>query len=231
MRPWVRLWDLWSGPFRETLSATMDTTLRDTLFTVCRRLREEYPWQPLSVTRAWNAADAPLDDPRWTASPFAWDLLARFQPELACMTAWLARSRPCLRWLRTRNPPCPWTIDVLFNCMDRFLPKELVECVWKYVSHLFSELAIEENMAIARRHPATPAQRLYLEQEGMHKVEDNALLLCVLYGTMEDIAVVAHAIEVRESRLWEEQVETRAECNDLIDKYIARLFPRNSAFR
>lgn len=103
-----RLWDLWSGPFRETINAAMPPVTKTVLWWTSRRLRAEHPWRPL--TRSFSTIEAmnvghlnninvALDDERWlTPCDVVRNLLKRKRALWAMTTAARFGDMEAIEW-------------------------------------------------------------------------------------------------------------------------------------
>lgn len=74
-----RLWNLRSGPFRETIHRLLPGTVRAVLFFVSQCMRKKFPWRPLTHHRDIMRHDV-LCDPGWVALP------SRINPADLCKT-------------------------------------------------------------------------------------------------------------------------------------------------
>lgn len=253
MRALTSLWNLRSGPFRETIAGMMDDSVRDTLFNVCKCLRHEYPWVPLSGAQAWSGACAPLKDPRWTATPWAWRLLAMLRPEAACATAAYTRNMACMRWVRGQDPPCPWDHPSINTCIHaRCDPSSWTElrewvdgvyadmrCVpelnfWQTAQELLEQPdrvgdAFFEMADLEQEGHYEPVQRLYLNYEEKGQTLNKVFLLIVHYGTPDDLVVMADVLRIRRSVVNNGNLAAWSDGYKMMytitERYFDRLFP------
>lgn len=216
-----------SGPFRETVDAFLGPCGRVTMFFVSPELRAEFPWQPLSG-RIVERIDIGLyvDDVRWTISPHTWKLLAELFPDHACATAAVFRNLECVQWLRSRDPPCPWSDDVVYRCAE-------------LIADETHEVQVMSNVAevLARMEEYPSALDLFRGQEAANEHTENVLLLCVLFGTPWDMRIVMRALYLRDHApstcSWrrlppEEFIPAREACFPLYVKYVGRLLPHRT---
>jgi hypothetical protein len=112
----VSLWHLRSGPFLEILKTTMRPEEKAAMFFVCRRTKEEYPWQPLLNDDILGKYYVPLEqvlfllqqsDRLWMTSVETWTLFAQRRKHDACDVAAREGRVDCLAWLRAAG--CPWS--------------------------------------------------------------------------------------------------------------------------